>query len=277
MQSLYRLLGICLIAAAGSSPCFSQKPPASKSKPPTRHQVLINGESFILKDKAAFIMHSSEVPAASKTRPWVFYAPTLAGYPDAHESWMHQQLLDAGIAIAGINVGEAYGSPVAFEFFDALHDEMIKRGFDSKPVFLGRSRGGLWVSSYAIARPDRVAAIAGIYPVFDFTTYPGIDRAAGAYGLTPDELKDSAKKLNPIVRANELANAKIPVYIIHGNDDVVVPIRENSAAFRKAYTSSGAGHLITLQRVDGQGHNHWEGFFRCQPLIDFVIRHASGD
>jgi len=24
----------------------------------------------------------------------------------------------------------------------------------------------------------------------------------------------------------------------------------------------------------GQGHNMWEGFFQCQELVDFVLKHA---
>jgi pimeloyl-ACP methyl ester carboxylesterase len=254
----------------------AQDAQATKAKRSPRTQILIDGESFVLKGKAAFVMNpKASADADSVAKPWVFYAPTLAGYPDSHETWMHQQFLDAGIGVAGIDVGEAYGSPLAFEFFDALHDEMTNRGFARKPVLLGRSRGGLWVSSYAIHHPDRVAAIAGIYPVFDFTTYPGIDRAAGAYGLTPEALIASAARLNPIARAGELADAKIPVYIIHGNDDKVVPMDANSAALQKAYFQAGAGDLITLQRIDGQGHNFWEGFFHCQPLVDFVIEHAK--
>lgn len=67
------------------------------------------GESFLVENQPAFILWPED--AMKKTpQPWVFYAPTLAGYPDEHEKWMHQQFLAAGIAVAGIDVGEAYGS-----------------------------------------------------------------------------------------------------------------------------------------------------------------------
>jgi len=281
MQALRSFQWLVLLVMLFASPHLghtqenAKQPSKKKLATPVRTQVLFGGETFLIKEKPAFIMHPDR-PASNHESgmPWVFYAPTLAGTPDAHESWMHQQFLQAGIAIAGINVGEAYGSPFAFEYFDALYDEMVRRGFSSRPVYLGRSRGGLWVSSYALHRPERVAAIAGIYPVFDFTTYPGLERAAGAYGLEPENLRDAAEELNPVRRAGELAAAKIPVYIIHGNEDTVVPIEENSLSVAKKYRQSGAGDLITLLRIDGQGHNHWEGFFQCQPLVDFVIEHA---
>ena len=210
-----------------------------------------------------------------KDRPWIFYAPTLPAYPDQAESWMHQQFLDAGIAVAGIDVGEAYGSPKAFPFFEALYDEMVKRGYSKKPAMLGRSRGGLWVSSWAVAHPDRVAAIGGIYPVYDYTTYPGIKRAAPAYGISAEKLRAQQATLNPIKQADKLAKARVPVLIIHGKDDRVVPLAENSAALEATYQTNDVGDLIKVIKVDGQGHNFWPGFFQCQELVDFLIEKAK--
>ncbi|MCB1062834.1 MAG: sulfatase-like hydrolase/transferase [Verrucomicrobiae bacterium] len=243
--------------------------------PAPKTKVLINGETFPLGGKEAFLM----LPEAGKGAPgmpWIFYGPTLPPYPDQHERDMHAQFLDAGIAIAGIDVGEAFGSPLAFPHFESLYQEMVERGFSKKPILLGRSRGGLWVSSWAIAHPERVTAIAGIYPVFDYTTYPGVQRAAPAYGLSPEELLQRQDELNPIRRAGELAAAKIPVYIIHGIDDTVVPLAENSAALEATYEKAGAGDLIEVLKIEGQGHNHWPGFFHCEELIRFVIHQVDG-
>lgn len=239
-----------------------------------QQQVLLNGETFELSGKPAFIMQPTQ-PSAKESRPWVFYGPTLERYPDKAESWMHQKFLDAGIAVAGINVGEAYGSPVAFDAFQALYEEMVRRGFSEKPVLLGRSRGGLWVSSWAIAHPDRVAGIAGIYPVYDLTTYPGIARAASAYGLTEQQLQDRLPELNPIRKADVLAAAKIPVFIIHGVDDKVVPLKQNSEALEEIYAQHDVANLIHVMKIKGQGHNFWPGFFQCQELVQFVIRTAG--
>lgn len=239
---------------------------------PRRSQVLMNAETFELNGRPAFVM-KPEQPA--KGNPWVFYGPTLPRYPDQNEAWMHQQFLDAGIAVAGIDVGEAYGSPRVFPHFEALHEEMRKRGFSEKPILLGRSRGGLWVSSWAIAHPERVAGIAGIYPVYDFTTYPGVKRAAPMYGVSEEELEARQDEFNPIHRAKILAEAKVPVFLIHGTDDTVVPLAENSAKLEEIYEANGAGDRIEVMKIEGQGHNLWEGFFRCQELVDFVIEQAK--
>ncbi len=260
---------------------------------PKRTQVLLGGESFLLNGRHAFLMTQSRAgfqpahpekagpaPASKKTaainKPWIFYGPTLKRYPDKAESWMHQQFLDAGIAIAGIDVGEAYGSPHAFPHFEALYQHMVRNGYSKKPALLGRSRGGLWVSSWALKHPDRVAGIGGIYPVYDYTTYPNVNRAAPAYGLTAGQLLAQEDKLNPIKRMAKLAKAKIPVCIIHGDEDTVVPIEANSRALEKIYETKGAGDLIEVIVAEGQGHSFWEGFFHCQELVDFLVEKARG-
>lgn len=240
---------------------------------PKRTQVLLNGESFLLQGRHAFIMTPGEA-VEGDSKPWIFYGPTLKNTPDQAESWMHRQFIDAGIAVAGIDVGEAYGSPYAFPFFEALHAEMVKRGYSEKPALLGRSRGGLWAGSWAIEHPERVAGLGGIYPVYDFTTYPGVKKAAPMYGLTEAALIEKEADYNPIRKAAVLAKAGIPVHIIHGTDDKVVPLAENSATLEAIYGENGAGKLIEVVKAGGQGHSFWEGFFTHQPLVDFLIESA---
>jgi arylsulfatase A-like enzyme/pimeloyl-ACP methyl ester carboxylesterase len=242
---------------------------------PQRRQVLLGGKSFLLNGRHAFLMSPEKAFEGTGGKPWIFYGPTLPGTPDKAESWMHRQFLDAGIAIAGIDVGEGYGSPHAFPHFEGLYRHMVQQGYSKKPALLGRSRGGLWVSSWAIRHPDRVAGIGGIYPVYDYTTYPGVNRAATVYGLSAEELLAQQDKLNPIKRGDTLAKARIPVFIIHGTDDKVVPIGANSEALEKAYAANDAADLIHVIKSEGQGHSFWEGFFTCQELVDFLIEKAN--
>jgi ankyrin repeat protein len=242
-------------------------------------QALINGEIFDLMGRKAFIMHPAKGTEAAEgtPQPWVFYAPALPRYPDENEKAMHQQFLDAGIAVAGIDVGNGYGSPLVFKYFEALWTELVdNRGFSAKAVCLARSRGGLWASSWAIAQPDRIGGIAGIYPAFDYTTYPGVDKAAPAYGVEMNDMIDRVDEFNPIRRAEVLAKAKIPVFMLHGDADSIIPLHENSAALKKVYYNAGVKDLAELAVVPNQGHSVWEGYFSHKPLIDFVIKHAKG-
>jgi alpha-beta hydrolase superfamily lysophospholipase len=236
--------------------------------------LILPGESFLVEKRPAFILW----PAADKRQkpqPWVCYSPTLPGLPDQHEKWMHEKFLAAGIAVAGIDVGEGHGSPEARALFSKLYEELTeRRGFAKRMVLLGRSRGGLWNAAWAVENTDKVAGFAGIYPVFDLRSYPKLEAAAPAYKLTAEQLAQQLDQHNPIAKVSRLAKAKIPVYLIHGDQDVVVPLEANSGAFQKIYADAGVSDLVTLNVAPGQGHNYWEGFFRCEPLIDFAIEQA---
>ncbi|MCC9601773.1 sulfatase-like hydrolase/transferase [Stieleria sp. JC731] len=243
---------------------------------PRRTQQILGGQVLRIADRHAFLITPSQHDESSSNKPWVFYAPTLSRYPDTNESWMFQRLLDAGVSIAGIDVGEAHGSPQSERPFDEFYEDMVRRGYSPKPALLGRSRGGLHVCRFAIEHPDRVSAIGGIYPVFDYTTYPGVERAASAYGVTAAELSEQQTKYNPIKQAQKLAKAKIPVFLVHGTQDSVVPIEQNSEALLEAYAKSGNADYITLKRIEGQGHNLYPGFFRDDELTQFLIDGAKG-
>jgi dipeptidyl aminopeptidase/acylaminoacyl peptidase len=239
-----------------------------------KKSLILPGETFLVSGRPAFIL----LPAKEKRQtpqPWIFYAPTLPAYPDPYEKWMHEQFLNAGVAVAGIDVGEAYGSPKGREFFTKFYRELTdNRGYAKRPCLLGRSRGGLWVTSWATENPEKVAGIAGIYPVFDVRTYPGLSKAAPAYDLTPERLEAQLAEFNPIERVKNLAEHHVPVFIIHGDEDKVVPLKENSAELAARYRKAGAADAVTLIVAKGQGHNFWEGFFRCQALVEFAIARA---
>lgn len=237
-------------------------------------KLILPGESFLVEGRPAFVMKPKETSVSGR-RPWILYAPTLPGLPDAAEKWMHTRFLDAGIAVAGIDVGEGYGSPKANRLITAFYDEMTKkRGYALKPCLLGRSRGGLWSVSWASENPDKVAGIAGIYPVFDLRSYPKLPNAAPAFELTPEQLETRLAEFNPIDRLGSLAKAKVPALLIHGDEDVVVPLETNSAEFVARYKADGAEAAVKLIVAKGQGHNYWEGFFQCQELVDFAITQA---
>jgi len=267
--SLNHALGIATVLIA----CVAQLR-AAEPREPVKNLIL-PGESFLVEGRPAFIFWPPKAQR-QKPQPWIMYAPTLAAYPDAHEKWMHEQFLAAGVAVAGIDVGEAYGSPQGQQWMTALYAELTgKRGFAPRPCLLGRSRGGLWVSSWAIAHPDKVAGMAGIYPVFDLRSYPGTAKAAPAYGMTVEELQADLAQHNPIQRMGVLATAKLPVCIIHGDQDNVVPLAQNATVLLEHYQQVGTADAVRLIIAEGQGHNYWEGFFRCQSLIEFAVQCAQ--
>jgi len=241
-----------------------------------RKHLILPGEVFDVAGRTAFIFRPTQPVAGTGPKPWILYSPTLPAYPDQAEAWMHEQFVAAGVAVAGIDTGESYGSPDGVKAAESLHAEMVRRGYSPRPAVLGRSRGGLWAGAWAIAHPELTAGVGGIYPVYDWRTYPGVAKAAAAYGLEPGRLEAEAAALCPIERIDVAARAGVPFCIIHGDQDEVVPLGPNSAELKKRYEAAGKGELVTLIVAAGQGHSFWEGFFRCQPLVDFLIARAKG-
>lgn len=239
--------------------------PGSKALP-------IPGESLSFDGREAFIILPQN---ANKNIPWVWYAPTLSRLPEKSEVWMFKEFLAKGIAIAGVDVGESFGSPKGTEVYNNFYDYLIKeRQFRERPCLLARSRGGLMLYNWAINNPKRVGGIAGIYPVCNLASYPGVERAAGAYGLKAEQLASSLTRYNPIDRLETLAKSGVPVFHIHGDSDNVVPLKDNSAELAKRYRAFGGP--VQIEVVKGQGHNMWEGWFKSQRLTDFAVARALG-
>lgn len=248
----------------------NEKPAPDKSLPLPGQVFWVEGRTaFVIEPSAKDVPHESGKPA--EPRRWVWYAPTLPNLPGPEERWMFERFLKAGIAIAGIDVGESYGSPDGRKLFTAFHEHLTtQRHYSQKAVLLGRSRGGLMTLSWAAENPSKVAGFAGIYPVCNIASYPGIEQASGAYHLSANELKEKLAQHNPIDRLEQLAKAKVPLFAIHGDVDKVVPLELNSGIVRDRYEKFGGKMQLIIPA--GQGHNMWTGFFQSQELVDFVIR-----
>ncbi len=230
------------------------------------------GEVFSVQGHTAFLIRPSQV-AAWNQMAWVWYAPTLPGLPGTEETWMFEKFTDADIAVAGIDVGESCGNPNGRALFSAFYEELVsRRGLSKTPCLLARSRGGLMLYNWAAEHPSSVACVAGIYPVCNLSSYPGIKSACGAYGMTEEQLTAKLTEHNPIDRVEPLAKAHVPIYHIHGDSDTVVPLEKNSGELAQRYRHSDG--VMTLNVIRGRGHDMWPGWFQCQELVDFVIAHA---
>ncbi len=270
LRSLLLAVLVCFgLAALSQVEAAVAEPPA---EPPSK-ELPIAGEVFAVDGHTAFLILPPDRDPQRPT-PWVWYAPTLPHLPGVEEKWMFDRFLAAGIAIGGVDVGESFGSPQGRAVYTRLHKQMVeKRGLAPKACLLVRSRGGLMLYNWAAEHAECVACIAGIYPVCDLRSWPGPERACGAYGKTADELAGELSEHNPVDRLRGLAEAKVPIFHIHGNSDTVVPLEKNSGEVARRYRRLGGTMALVVPK--NQGHNMWPGFFRCQKLVDFVLAHAD--
>lgn len=239
-------------------------------------QAELTFDRFKLGDNNAFVLNPEAAAKSELGKPWVWYAPTFhkkLPHPK-QEGWMIEHLHAKGIAVAGVDVGESMGNPKGRAIFQKLYEHMVEQGYSTKPVLLARSRGGLMLYNWAVEHPDCVAGVAGVYPVCNLLSYPGLKKAAKAYGMTPDELTKNIAKHNPIDRLAPLANAKVPVYHIHGDKDGLVPLDKNSAILGKRYEALGGP--VTIEVIKGGGHDMKRHWFESKNLTDFMIEKALG-
>jgi len=211
-------------------------------------------------------------PAPDGSKPWVWYAPSFVqNLPDATHEWMFKQLLAKGFAIGGVDVGESCGNPKGRAAFTAYHDFVVKNyGLSPKACLLPQSRGGLMLINWAVEHPEWVQCIGGIFIVADLTTYPGMGPALNAaYGFKPDDWDTKLAEHNPVDRLAPLAAARIPIFLIHGDADALVPLERNSAELMRRYKAlNGPGEIVV---INGKGHEVCDEFFKSQRLVDFFL------
>lgn len=206
-----------------------------------------------------------------KNMPWVWYAPAFkGGHPNESNGWICERLLAKGIAVCGVDIGESYGNPAGRAAFTEFHKFVIKEfDIEKKTSLWAQSRGGLMLFNWAAEHPDMVKRIAATYPVLDMRTYPGLATAAPAYGITESELESHLSEHNPVERIAPIAAKKVPILIIHGDSDTVVPIEPNSAKFTRRYLTLGGP--IEMIVVKGKGHAEIPEFFERQEMVDFFV------
>jgi Prolyl oligopeptidase family len=296
-KRLFIVASLCLnlVAAAG---CVAHKSGAARSLPiqsgPVKQSAVsksptdqgTNDHGFFplstqLKDCSIRVLTVEGCPgfiilplnATSKPTQWVWTSPTLLPkFPDTFCAWMFTAFLNRGIAIAGIDVGESYGSPAGVRIYGSFYDNVCREfGLSPQPCLLPRSRGGLMLYNWACQNPGRVKCIAGIYPVCDLLSYPGLAKASNAYGLEEAQLRSNLSKYNPIDQLEPLAKAKVPILHIHGDHDEAVPLEANSSLLIRRVQEMGGNARLLI--VPGQGHNTSDSFFKNQDLVDFVTDH----
>ena len=220
------------------------------------------------------VIHPATKPAEGK--PWLWYAPALKGGVSIVQ---HKLYADAcqkgGIAIAGYDLGEVRGAPKSAAQFTKFYDAMVKRGYSTKPILLGQSRGGMMTLTWAFRNPDKVKAWIGIYPVCNLASWPlknSKTQTLADFGLTEAELNARIKEFNPPDNLAGLAAAKVPMFAVHGDNDVVVPHMDNTLLLQERYVALGG--TFTVKIVPGEGHKVGPSFFACQELADFLLEAA---
>jgi len=231
-----------------------------------RHDFQVDGASVIV------VEPKNPLPG----RPWVWRAEFFGAFMNADLA-----LVERGWHLAYINAHDQFGSPKAMARWEKLYDVLVKdHQLSPKPALIGLSRGALYAMSWAVAHPDKTLLVYLDNGVCDFKSWPG-GKAKGQ-GTGPGSVEEWAKllkaydfkddreaiasKVNPIERLAPLAEAKLPILLVYGDSDKVVPHFENSALLYKRYKALNGP--ITQIVKPGQDH-HPHGLTDPKPIVEF--------
>jgi pimeloyl-ACP methyl ester carboxylesterase len=232
----------------------------------TRHDFQVDGANVIV----------IEPEKPSPGRPWAWRGEFFGAFPNADI-----ELVKKGWHLIYMSVPNLFGSPKAVAHWEKLYDVLVKdHGLHAKPGLIGLSRGALYCMAWAAAHPDRTLAVYLDNGVCDFKSWPGgkpkgLGAGQGSAGewqnvLKAYDFKDDkeaiASKVNPVDNLTPLAKAKIPLLLVYGDSDKVVPHKENSEIVYDRYKTMGG----PVERVvkEGQDH-HPHGLKDPQPILEF--------
>jgi pimeloyl-ACP methyl ester carboxylesterase len=228
---------------------------------------------FVVAGRPALLV-APKTPAAGK--PWIWRTEFFE-----HEPQADLALLERGWHVAYVNAQDMYGAPRAMAIFDGFYEVATQRyGLARRVVLEGLSRGGLYAFNYAVAHPERVAALYLDAPVLNVHSWPGRNQATpgGAklwrelresYGLSEAEAPQF--KGSPIDHIDRVAQAHVPILLISGDADETVPYPENGAILKKRYDELNAVCVVIL-KPGGKHHPH--SLVDPAPIVEFILQHA---
>ncbi len=211
-------------------------------------------------------------------RRWIWRARFFGHQPAAD-----LELLRRGWHVVYCDVADLYGNDTALALWDAAYERLREtHGLHPETVLEGMSRGGLPIFRWAARHPERVAGIYGDAPVCDIRSWPG-GKGAGkghepswqtclaAHGL--DETSAATWTGSPLEVLAPLAAAAVPILLVAGDSDDVVPYAENGALLAARYRELG-GDVCELVKPGVAHHPH--ALPDPTPIVDFARRAYEG-
>ena len=151
-------------------------------------------------------------------------------------------------------------------------------GLYKKCTPVGMSCGGMIACKFAAKYPECVSALYLDAPVMNLLSCPaGLGKAnddmlkefTDATGMTMTEL--ISYREHPIDKMHLLLNNNIPIMLVYGAADTIVPYTENGAILEKYYRDNN-GTIVTIGKEGCEHHPH--GLEDCSPIIDFTEKYC---
>ena len=206
---------------------------------------------------------------------WAIYSEYFWAFPNTAIA-----LLRCGYHLAYLRNQSRWGTDVdqtaKCDFSDYLE---TKFNLAHRCVPIGMSCGGLHAVNFASRHPDRVSVLYLDAPLLNMLSYPMgygmvkrdetvVRECLDAIGMTESQL--ICYREHPIDRLDTLTNHGIPVFMVYGDSDPIVPYAENGAILEAHYRHRNA--KIQVIGKPGCAH-HPHGLENPEPIVDFIRKH----
>jgi dipeptidyl aminopeptidase/acylaminoacyl peptidase len=191
--------------------------------------------------------------------PWVQYL-VARGYAVFQPNFRGSE--GYGKAFAESGYGQ-WGRKMQDDLTDGVK-ALIEQGVAdaARVCIVGASYGGYAALAGAALTPDLykcAVSIAGISDLDDFIGWRKRNWGADSEGYTywlkaigdPDKDEQRLREVSPLTQA---AKIRIPILLIHGTDDFIVPIAQSKAMKHALDKTGRKTELITLEN---EGHSYW--------------------
>lgn len=216
-----------------------------------------------------FVFNGYEATVIIPERPngkWIWKTEFLYAFDRAEVA-----LCESGFTRVYYSISDKYGSYNAVRLMHLFHlFVMVKYGLDKKVNLFGFSRGGLYAFNYALFYPEYVSKVYLDAPVLDMKTWPPKDsieqlQLFNEYGLNEETLLSF--KGNPIDNMPEFFALQIPLLIVAGAADEVVPFECNAGKLIK-YCNVNNIEITSIIKHTCLHHPH--SLLDVSPIVDFI-------
>lgn len=213
------------------------------------------------------------LPDATPSGKWIWRAEFFNDFASADIA-----MINRGYTLVYYKISDLYGAPCAVELMYNFHLQIVKfLTLEKKAILFGFSRGGLYAFNYSCEYPELVAGLYLDAPVLDIRSWPG--GLMGGIGSEKEwdrcyklyEYKDSddAMNYNFVDRIDVLIKAKIPIILVVGDSDKIVPYEENGEILANLYEKECGNIKVIIKK--GVGH-HPHSLIDPTPIVDFLVQ-----